>query len=112
MCGRESIPIDRRRVSANERPSSTSSYSSRPSCTTVTPPAETNRRDGKVGRPCSWGPPSAVSPRAMVLHHVVERRLDAHESLVGVHLDVARDDDVPAADALAGENRLGPAVAT
>ena len=43
---------------------STSSYSSRPSWTTVSPPLDTKRRDGKVGVPNSSGRPSAVRPRS------------------------------------------------
>ena len=42
---------------------STSSYSRRPVCATVRPPALTKRRDGNVGRPSSSDRPSAVSPR-------------------------------------------------
>ena len=43
---------------------SISSYSQTPSWTTVSPPAETNRRAGAVGSPTSSGRPSAVSPRS------------------------------------------------
>ena len=43
---------------------SISSYSRSPSWATVSPPACTNRRDGKVGRPTSVGPPSTVRPRS------------------------------------------------
>ena len=37
-----------------------------PSCTTVSPPACTNRFDGNVGSPISVGPPSAVKPRSTI----------------------------------------------
>ena len=43
---------------------STSSYSRRPTCAIVNPPALTKRREGNVGSPVSVGPPSAVSPRS------------------------------------------------
>ena len=49
------------RAPRRRRSMSTSSYSNRPSWTTVRPPADTNRREGKVGSPNSSGRPSAVS---------------------------------------------------
>ena len=71
MPSRDSIPVERSSVSANvlaRRPDgvasmSTSSYSSSPSWATVRPPADTKRRDGKVGSPNSSTRPSASRPR-------------------------------------------------
>ncbi len=70
MPRRDSIPVERSSVSASVRarrcdcsPSmSTSSYSSRPSWATVRPPADTKRRDGKVGSPNSSAPALGVEP--------------------------------------------------
>jgi hypothetical protein len=64
----DSMPVARSRVRAKAwacwRLTSISSYSTRPSWTTVRPPAWTQRRDGKVGSPVSVAPPSAVRPRS------------------------------------------------
>ncbi len=68
-CGsvRERNPTARRTVSATALPPSTSSYSSSPSWISARPAvpsdASTKRRDGNVGSPNSWTPPSAVRPR-------------------------------------------------
>ena len=124
------------RASCRARPSatSTSSYSSRPSWATVSPPACTNRRDGKVGRPTSFGPPSAVRPRSTVpktlsatevvagsgsgnqarsrwsVARVVELVADPEQVLAGPELEEGAHLDGPCAHAGVGLDPLGPRV--
>ncbi len=64
MPRRESIPVARSSGEASSWPAPSSmavtSYSWSPACATVSRPAWTKRRDGKVGSPNSSGRPSAV----------------------------------------------------
>src|SRR5580704_8260067 len=82
MPSRDSIPVERRTVSAMVCAASPavsiSSYSHTPSWTTVRRPAVTNRLEGAVGSPNSSGRPSAVSPRV-----TTENALSAWECCAG-----------------------------
>ncbi len=113
---------------------STSSYSRRPSWTTVRPPLDTNRRDGNVGVPTSSARPSATSPRSTTVkahsacdvvgrfgqreahpQAVVSRRVDearAHPDrrLVGPDLERGLDGHLVAPDPRSGRlvDPIGP----